>query len=179
MRSVFLWPIVAFIIYSFAIINVSASSDDNDVNQNNEDEEEEGRTGTIIGIDLGTTYSECSFVVIVILLWTYSFICIYTTHRKNWSHLFLFLMLCSSSIPHVTGCVGVFQPKSGSVEIIPNDQGNRITPSYVAFTDYSDNNQRLVGDSAKNQATLNLNKYNLRRETFHRTKVFRSVGTEW
>ena len=59
------------------------SSDDNDVNQNNEDEEEEGRTGTIIGIDLGTTYSECSFVVIVILLWTYSFICIYTTHRKN------------------------------------------------------------------------------------------------
>ena len=83
MRSVFLWRIVTFIIYSFAIIHVSASSDDNDVNQNNEDEEEEGRTGTIIGIDLGTTYSECSFVVIVILLWTYSFICIYTTHRKK------------------------------------------------------------------------------------------------
>jgi heat shock protein 5 len=37
------------------------------------------------------------------------------------------------------------------VEIIPNDQGNRITPSYVAFID---NGQRLVGDSAKNRATL-------------------------
>lgn len=37
------------------------------------------------------------------------------------------------------------------MEIIANDQGNRITPSYVAFTE----NERLVGDSAKNQATLN------------------------
>ena len=74
-------------------------SDDNDVNQNNEDEEEEGRTGTIIGIDLGTTYSECSFVVIVILLWTYSFICIYTTHgKKKTDHIFMlvFLFMCKS-----------------------------------------------------------------------------------
>ncbi|KAI8608560.1 heat shock protein 70 family [Chytriomyces sp. MP71] len=46
-------------------------------------------------------------------------------------------------------CVGVY--KNGHVEIIANDQGNRITPSYVAFTD----KERLVGDSAKNQATLN------------------------
>jgi heat shock protein 5 len=64
------------------------------------------RTGTIIGIDLGTTYS----------------------------------------------CVGVFQ-KGRGVEIIANDQGNRITPSYVSFLPST--GDRLVGDAAKNQATLN------------------------
>lgn len=46
--------------------------------------------------------------------------------------------------------VGVF--KNGRVEIIPNDQGNRITPSYVAFTP---DGERLIGDSAKNQLTSN------------------------
>lgn len=46
-------------------------------------------------------------------------------------------------------CVSVW--KNGNVEIIPNDQGNRITPSYVAFTD----TERLVGNSAKNQANSN------------------------
>ncbi|GFO04678.1 heat-shock protein 70 [Plakobranchus ocellatus] len=46
-------------------------------------------------------------------------------------------------------CVGVFQ--HGKVEIIANDQGNRTTPSYVAFTD----TERLVGDPARNQAALN------------------------
>ncbi|KAJ8027128.1 Heat shock 70 kDa protein IV [Holothuria leucospilota] len=46
-------------------------------------------------------------------------------------------------------CVGVF--KHGRVEIIANDQGNRTTPSYVAFTD----TERLLGDAAKNQVALN------------------------
>eukprot|EP00559_Dactyliosolen_fragilissimus_P009829 CAMPEP_0184854848 /NCGR_PEP_ID=MMETSP0580-20130426/225_1 /TAXON_ID=1118495 /ORGANISM="Dactyliosolen fragilissimus" /LENGTH=657 /DNA_ID=CAMNT_0027349199 /DNA_START=68 /DNA_END=2041 /DNA_ORIENTATION=+ len=48
-------------------------------------------------------------------------------------------------------CVGVF--KNGRVEIIANDQGNRITPSYVAFLEGA--GDRLVGDAAKNQATIN------------------------
>ena len=47
-------------------------------------------------------------------------------------------------------CVGIF--KNGRVEIIANDQGNRITPSYVAFTAEG---ERLIGDAAKNQLTSN------------------------
>ena len=46
-------------------------------------------------------------------------------------------------------CVGIF--KNGRVEIIPNELGNRITPSFVAFTD----DEKLVGEAAKNQASLN------------------------
>lgn len=42
--------------------------------------------------------------------------------------------------------------KNGRVEIIANDQGNRITPSYVAFTP---DGERLIGDAAKNQLTTN------------------------
>jgi L1 cell adhesion molecule like protein len=50
----------------------------------------------------------------------------------------------------VYSCVGIYE--NGRVEIIPNENGNRITPSYVAFT----NNRRLVGDEAKSQLSTNL-----------------------
>ena len=46
-------------------------------------------------------------------------------------------------------CVGIF--KNGQVEVIPNELGNRITPSVVAFTD----EERLIGEAAKNQVTVN------------------------
>lgn len=46
-------------------------------------------------------------------------------------------------------CVGAWQ--NDRVEIIANDQGNRTTPSYVAFTD----TERLIGDAAKNQVAMN------------------------
>ena len=48
-------------------------------------------------------------------------------------------------------CVGVWQ--NDRVQIIANDQGNRTTPSYVAFTD----SERLIGDAAKNQVAKNPN----------------------
>ena len=46
-------------------------------------------------------------------------------------------------------CVGIY--KNGRVEIIPNELGNRITPSVVSFTD----EERLIGESAKNQGPIN------------------------
>ncbi|MED6143020.1 70-kilodalton heat shock protein [Stylosanthes scabra] len=48
-------------------------------------------------------------------------------------------------------CVAAWEEQNGRAEIIVNDQGNRTTPSFVAFTD----TQRLIGDAAKNQAAFN------------------------
>jgi molecular chaperone DnaK (HSP70) len=64
-------------------------------------------------------------------------------------------------------CVGVFQ--NGRVEIIANEQGNRITPSMVSFS--KDSNERLVGDSAKNAANMN--------PTNTLYDVKRIIGLEW
>jgi L1 cell adhesion molecule like protein len=48
-------------------------------------------------------------------------------------------------------CVAVWLEEKNRVEIIHNEQGNKTTPSVVAFTD----DQRLIGDAAKNQSATN------------------------
>lgn len=48
-------------------------------------------------------------------------------------------------------CVGLWQQQYNRVEIIANDQGNRTTPSCVAFK----GSERLVGEAAKHEAAMN------------------------
>ena len=68
----------------------------------------------------------------------------------NFASSFRLILFLTSQKHFFTYSVGVF--KNGRVEIIANDQGNRITPSYVAFTPEG---ERLIGDGAKNQLTTN------------------------
>jgi heat shock protein 1/8 len=66
----------------------------------------------------------------------------------TYSYVLRYVVTCCVLI-HLRRCVGVWQ--NDRVEIIANDQGNRTTPSYVSFSD----NERLIGDAAKNQVAMN------------------------
>ena len=99
-----------------------------------------------IGIDLGTSYARVGVLrngEVRSLNRTYS-------QSSNISQYWIFKFLYDN-VPSNVACLIQLHSNVkyilSQVEIIPNDQGNKSTPSYVAFTD----THRLVGDPAKNQ----------------------------
>jgi heat shock protein 1/8 len=100
-------------------------------------------TGEVaIGIDLGTTYS-CVGVWQVSRPFFFAVARDARRRRASPRH--------GGSVRTLSPDALLFSRQHDRVEIIANDQGNRTTPSYVAFTD----SDRLIGDAAKNQVALN------------------------
>lgn len=92
----------------------------------------------------------CIFVYLLLIQNTYSWHYLNTqeepksTVKKNLG------IVIGIDLGTTYSCVGIY--KNCHVEIIENDQGSRITPSFVGFTA---NGERLVGDAAKNLLTSN------------------------
>lgn len=74
---------------------------------------------------------------------------IYLTPQITATHSFTMAPAIGIDLGTTYSCVGIF--RDDRIEIIANDQGNRTTPSFVAFTD----TERLIGDAAKNQVAMN------------------------
>ena len=99
--------------------------------------------GDVIGIDLGTTYCKGPSQLLRLSCDSNRGFEKITADKKTLQRMHS--TTSHTSLANQVSCVGIMI--RGKVEILTNDQGHRITPSYVAFND----EERLVGDAAKNQ----------------------------